>query len=79
MDKTTENQITKLLKFHARGLGIPSGAADDFIKASIKATNKSLKDKKVITDQDLERKLVRELKKYNRDLAYVYENYDIII
>ena len=79
MDKETISSLTKLLKFHAAGLGIPSGAADSFIKASIKSAEKSLKNKSIITDADLRRAITKELKKYNRDLAYTYENYDIII
>lgn len=69
----------KLLKLHAKGLGIPSGAASDFISRSIASAKKNLKDKSIITDADLTRAIANELKKYNRDLAYVYKNCDIII
>ena len=37
------------------------------------------KKKKIITKRDLERTVVAELKKYNADLAYVYQNRDKII
>lgn len=67
------------LKVHAKALGIPSGAADVFIKKSLNAAEKSLKNKKTITSQDLRRAIVKELSRYNADLAYVYENYDKII
>ena len=82
-DKTTPKdpfkEAEQILKLHAKGLGIPSGAADDFIKNSISNAKKSLKNKSLITEKDLIRAIVKELKKYNRDLAYVYENYAIII
>ena len=73
--KTTEST----LKIHAKALGIPSGAAEVFIQKSLKDTTKSLESKKIITESDFTRALIKELKKYHADLAYVYENYDKII
>jgi hypothetical protein len=72
-------QPEKILKTHAKGLGIPSGAANDYIKRSIAAAKKSLAKKSIITEADLIRAISKELKKYNQDLAYVYKNCDIII
>ena len=72
-------KIKRELKIHAKALHIPSGAANVFIDESIKKAEKSLKSKKLITDQDLTRAIVKELKKYNADFAYVYENRDKII
>ena len=69
----------KILKIHARSLGIPSGSAEIFIKKSISAAEKSLKNRKIIIKADRTRAIAKELKKYNKDLAYVYENYDKII
>ena len=67
------------LKIHAKALGIPSGAADSFIDETIKTVKKNLKKKTVITKADFERMVARELKKYNADFAYVYQNRDKII
>lgn len=72
-------ELQKTLKIDAKGVGIPIGAAEIFIDKSIKAAQKSLKSKKIITEKDLKIALVRELKKYNADLAYVYQNHDTII
>lgn len=72
-------KITKELKIDAKGLDIPSGAADVFIEKTLNATEKKLKNKKIITENDLERTIAKELKKYNADFAYVYENRDKII
>lgn len=69
----------KILKIHAKALGIPSGSAEVFIKRSITAAEKSLKNRKIIIKKDRVRAIAKELKKYNKDLTYVYENYDKII
>lgn len=69
----------KLLKIHAKALGIPSGSAEIFIKKSIAAAEKSLKNHKIILEKDRVRAISKELKKYHKDLAYVYENFDKII
>ena len=71
--------IKKKLKIHAKALHIPSGAAETFINRTVKDATASLKSKKIITDQDLTRAIVKELKKYHKDFAYVYENRDKII
>lgn len=72
-------KLKRELKIHAHALGIPVGAANDFIEHTIHSTTKELKNKKIITKQDLKRTVVKELKKYHKDLAYVYENHDKII
>ena len=72
-------EIKKELKIHAKALHIPPGAANVFIEKSLTDANKSLKSKKIITDQDLTRAITKELKKYHADFAYVYKNRDKII
>ena len=79
MKTLDEKSLKKELLIHAKAIGIPIGAAEIFIDRSIKSTKKSLKSRKIITQKDLERVLVRELKKYNADLAYVYNIRDKII
>ncbi|MBR3269791.1 hypothetical protein IKG07_00850 [Candidatus Saccharibacteria bacterium] len=69
----------KILKVHCKALGIPSGSAEVFIKKSISAAEKSLKNRKIVIRADRVRAISKELKKYNKDLAYVYENFDKII
>lgn len=71
--------VIKNLKIDARGLGIPSGAAEVFIDKSVQAAKKSLRSKKIITEKDLKVAIAKELKKYNADFAYVYEKRDKII
>lgn len=72
-------KVKRELKIHAKALHIPSGAANVFIDEAISKAENSLKSKKLITDQDLTRAIVKELKKFNADFAYVYENRDKII
>lgn len=79
MEKNDIKNITKLLKIDAKALDIPIGAAEIFIEKTIKSTKNQLKTKKIITEKDLNRIIIKELKKYNPDLAYVYENRDKII
>jgi hypothetical protein len=74
-----EKDLKKLLKTDAKALGIPSGAAEIFIERTLKSVEKSLKSKDLITESDLTRLVVHELKKYHADLAYVYQNRGKII
>lgn len=79
MDKSTISSLTRELKIHARALGIPDGAAEDFITHALTSAEKSLATKTVITSADLTRIVAKELRKYHHDLAYVFENRDTII
>ena len=72
-------KIAKELKIDAKAIGIPSGAAEVFINKALATTEKELSLKTIITEEDLKRILAKELKKYHKDLAYVYENRDTII
>ena len=51
MDSTIEKNIIRDLKQTAKALGIPEGAAEDFINAAIPDIKKSLKNKSIITKQ----------------------------
>lgn len=79
METINFKTIKKELKTDARALGIPAGAAEIFIDRTLKSTEKTLKSKKIITEKDLNRTIVKELKKYHKDFAYVYEIRDKII
>ena len=79
MKEYDEKEIRKDLKTDAHALGIPEGAAETFINRTLKDAKKTLKDKAIITEKDLERAVTKELKKYHADLAYVYQNRDTII
>ncbi|MBQ6593518.1 hypothetical protein IJI00_00380 [Candidatus Saccharibacteria bacterium] len=71
--------LEKSLKHHAKGLRLPPGAANAFIDETLVTVQKSLRTKSLITDADLKRITAKTRKKYKQDVAYVYENYDIIL
>ena len=77
--KFDEKILRRELKIDARGIGIPSGAADAFLGCVVRDVEKHFKHKQIITEDDLKRAVVKELKKYNADFAYVYQNRDKII
>lgn len=79
MDEKTEKSLKKELKLHARALSIPEGSAEIFINETIKSVKKSFKGKSIVTAADLDRAIIKSLKKYNKDFAYVYQNRDTII
>ena len=79
MDSTTEKSLRKELKLHARALGIPDGAAEDFINTTIKSIQPTLAKKSALTPADFTRIVAKELKKYHKDLAYIYEIHNTII
>lgn len=72
-------QIKRELKVHAKALKIPVGAADDFIERAVNDATAKLSKRKLITERDLKQAVIKELKKYHKDFAYVYENYDKIV
>lgn len=77
--KFDEKKLRRDLRIDAKGVGIPAGAADLFIDQVIINVEKSFHHKKIITESDLKRAVEKELKKYNADFAYVYQNRDKII
>lgn len=79
IDDSTLKEISKELKINMKGLGIPIGAAESFATEIIKDIKKSVKGKDIITEQDLNRYISTSAKKYNKDLAYVYQIRDKII
>lgn len=79
MNNFEEQTIKRELKIDARAIGIPSGSATIFIDRTITDAKKYLKTKKTITKKTIKHAIYRELKKYNADLAYVYQNRDTII
>ena len=74
-----EAKLKRNLKIHAKALHIPPGAANAFIDQTLIDVKETLKSKKLITEKDLTRAVAKELKKYHKDFAYVYQNHDKII
>ena len=79
MEKYSRSELEKSLKIDAKALGIPAGSAEIFIKKTLDAVENSLGTKEIITERDLKSAIVKELKKYHKDFAYVYQNRDKIV
>ncbi len=73
IDETVLKELSKDLKINMKGLGIPVGAAEAFADKILSDVKKSTKNKKIITEADLNRFISVSAKKYNKDLAYVYK------
>ena len=72
-------ELIEELRREAKSLNIPAGLAEEIIKKVVTGVCKWLEKREIITKNDLERVVSRELDKYNKDLAYIYRNRDKII
>ena len=79
IDEKTKKELNKDLIINMKALGIPIGAAEVFADKILQEVSKSIKGKKIITAEDLNRFIATAAKKYNGDLAYVYKNRGRII
>ena len=79
MSNLNKTRLKRELLIDAKALGIPTGSAEIFIDRALDATDKNLKNRTIITKNDLKRTLAKELEKYHKDFAYVYRNRDKII
>lgn len=71
--------LKKSLTRDARALGIPMGSAEVFIDHTIKEVVKSLKSKSTPTEAEVNRALIREMKKYSPDFVFYLQHRDQII
>ena len=67
----SEEQLREDLRREARVLSIHQGAADLIAGEVAIKLEKWLEDKPAITQSDLDRRIVMEVKKYNKDLAFI--------
>lgn len=79
MSRINYTKLKRELRIDAKALGIPSGAADLFIDRALAAADQALSRKTIITDHDLKSAIAKELRKYHKDFAYVYQNRDKIV
>ncbi|MBQ6486685.1 hypothetical protein IJI76_03145 [Candidatus Saccharibacteria bacterium] len=72
--KLSKKKIHEDIKREAKVLGIHPGTAEIIAdKVTEKIMNWS-KKRSMITEDDLNERLVKELEKYNKDLAYLFES-----
>lgn len=67
----SENQLMLDLKKEAKALNLEQGAAELIAKEVTKKVSRWVTDKTAITQSDLNRKIVAEVRKYNKDLAFI--------
>ena len=77
--KFSRKKLAKEIMQEARVLEIHSGAAEILAETVATSVEAWAKKRTMITQADLDRAVARELKKYNADLAYVYQNRGKII
>ena len=64
---------------NAKSIGLPEGWAKQIATRVAKETDKWIADKEIVTENDLRRKIISELKELSPDLAYAYQNHDKIL
>lgn len=77
--KLSKSIITKDILKEAKVLKISNETAEKYVKiVSEKVTNWAEK-RATVTKSDINRQIAKEIKKYNKDLAFIYENRGKII
>ena len=77
--KLSKKKVHEEIKREARVLGIHSGTAEIIADKVTEKIMSWSKKRAVITEKDLNTRLAKEIKKYNEDLAYLFESKDKII
>lgn len=77
--KFSNERVRKDIMQSARGLEIAEGAAEDIANRATREVEKWAKRRTMITRADLDSQIAQKVKKYNKDLAYVYQNRGKII
>ena len=77
--KLSKKKIHEDIKREAKVLGIHSGTAEIIADKVTEKVISWSKKRAMITEEDLNNKLAKEIKKYNEDLAYLFESKDKII
>lgn len=67
----SEKQLILDLKKEAKVLNLEQGAAELIAKEVAKKVSQWVADKTTITQSDLDRKIITEVRKYNKDLAFI--------
>ena len=67
----SEKQLISDFKKEAKVLNLEQGAAELIAKEVTKKVSQWVANKKTITQSDLDRKIITEVRKYNKDLAFI--------
>lgn len=77
--KLTDERIYQEIMREAKVLNMQAGAAEIIAKKVTEAIIKWSKNRAAVTEVDLNQQLAKETKKFNADLAYLFESKNKII
>lgn len=77
--KLTDERIYQEIMREAKVLNMQAGAAENIAKKVTEAIIKWGKNRAAVTEVDLNQRLAKETKKFNADLAYLFESKNKII
>lgn len=77
--KLTDERIYQEIMREAKVLNMQAGAAEIIAKKVTEAIIKWGKNRAAVTEVDLNQRLAKETKKFNADLAYLFESKNKII
>lgn len=77
--KLTDERIYQEVMREAKVLNMQAGAAEIIAKKVTEAIIKWGKNRAAVTEVDLNQRLAKETKKFNADLAYLFESKNKII
>lgn len=77
--KLTDERIYQEVMREAKVLNMQAGAAEIIAKKVTEAIIKWGKNRAAVTEVDLNQRLAKETKKFNSDLAYLFESKNKII
>ena len=72
-------ELKKNILLNAKSLRIPEAWAKQIADRVVKNIDKWIADKELITEDDLRKQIVKELKVLEPNLAFAYRNHDKII
>ena len=75
----SSNGVKESVLRNAKSIGLPEGWAKQIATRVAKDTDAWIADKEIVTESDLRRQIIKELKELSSDLAYAYQNHDKII
>lgn len=75
----SSNGVKQSILRNAKSIGLPEGWAKQIATRVAKDTDEWIADKEIVTESDLRRQIIKELKELSPDLAYAYQNHDKII
>lgn len=79
MQSFDEEKLRENILVEARALGIPIESIRPVVDQVVRKVSDWVSTRSMVTELDLDRRIALEIKKYNKDLAYVYQNRGKII